>query len=276
MDSTHSSSTNSLPQIDKLTLNTSEQSAFPNNGNSNSNDAIPHYNHNHAHGPNKATATTTDLTSSPRLPQPSYQPDLEPRQRRPPPQPLRSSSSHLRSGHRSQLMTDIPCSADNYGPAGPSSASPSSWSTASSDTAPSSASPVIEMARYERLPNGGHRHHLSAPKRQQFLANQVRRLRELLDGKRDRDDHLLNPPPQQQQHGQHEPKSEVFKHSLSLLNEKYQDFETDPTGGPAGSHRRRHPVKTDFLQTYGELQQIIGKGNTAFRFQQLPHRGKMI
>ncbi|KAG0062820.1 serine/threonine-protein kinase HAL4/sat4 [Linnemannia elongata] len=213
-----------------------------------------------AHGPNKATATTPDLTSSPRLPQPSHQPDLEPRQRRPLPQPLRSSTTHLRSGHRSQLMTDIPSSADYYGPAGPSSASPSSWSIASSDTAPSSASSVNEKVRYERLSNGGHRHHLSAPKRHQFLANQVRRLRELLDGRRDRDDHSLNPPPHQQQHGQHHLKPEVFEHPLSLLNEKYQDLETDPTGSPASSHRRRHSVKTDFLQKYGELQQIIGKG----------------
>jgi hypothetical protein len=171
-------------------------------------------------------------------------------------------------------MTDIPSSADYYGPVGPSSASPSSWSLASSDTAPSSASSVIESkVRFERLPNGGHRHHLSAPKRQQFLANQVRRLRELLDGRRDRDDHLFNPPPPHQQaHGQHQLKPEVFEHPLSLLNEKYQDLETDPTGSPASSHRRRHSVKTDFLHKYGELQQIIGKGNYKFRFWQSSQR----
>ncbi|KAF9903172.1 serine/threonine-protein kinase HAL4/sat4 [Linnemannia zychae] len=212
---------------------------------------------------NKPTAAP-EVISSPRLPQPAHHPDLEPRQRRPPPQPLRSSSSRLRSGHRSQLMTDIPSSADYYGPAGPSSASPSSWSIASSDTAPSSASSVIESrVRFERLPQGGHRHHLSAPKRQQFIANQVRRLRELLDGRRERDDHSLNSQPQLQQppsHGHHQLKPEVFEHPLSLLNEKYQDLETDPTGSPASSHRRRHSVKTDFLHKYGELQQVIGKG----------------
>ncbi|KAF9081375.1 serine/threonine-protein kinase HAL4/sat4 [Mortierella sp. GBA35] len=154
-------------------------------------------------------------------------------------------------------MTDIPSSADFYGPAGPSSASPSSWSIASSDTAPSSAGSVTEKVRFERLSNGGHRHHLSAPKRQQFLANQVRRLRELLEGKRDKYDHSLN---SQSHHSQHHLKPEVFEHPLSLLNEKYQDLETDPTGSPASSHRRRHSVKTDFLHKYGELQQIIGKG----------------
>lgn len=325
MDSTHSSSNNSLPQIDKLSLNTSGLSAFPNNNSP----TIPHQQYQGqeqspqqpglepnpeatpvaprswsppppqsaillassalspsitssqsqpnlpleqiAHAPNMATAATTpDVTSPPRLPQPTYQPDLESRQRRPPPQPLRSSSSRLRNGHRSQLMTDIPSSADYYGPAGPSSASPSSWSLASSDTAPSSASSVIESkVRYERLSNGGHRHHLSAPKRQQFLANQVRRLRELLDGRRDRDDHLHNPlPPHQQPHGHHQLKPEVFEHPLSLLNEKYQDLETDPTGSPLSSHRRRHSVKTSFLHKYGELQQIIGKGNYTFRFRQ--------
>ncbi|KAG0375571.1 serine/threonine-protein kinase HAL4/sat4 [Mortierella sp. AD032] len=314
MDSTHSSSTNSLPQIDKLTLDISGLSA--------SSTSIPHsqqYRQQEQEQPlqqpglepnpeatpiasnswsppppetstfttsnamssqsqpvlptleqiahNRATATP-EVTSPLRLPQPVYHPDVEPRQRRPPPQPLRSSSSRLRSGHRSQLMTDIPSSADYYGPAGPSSASPSSWSIASSDTAPSSASSVIESrVRFERLPQGGHRHHLSAPKRQQFLANQVRRLRELLDGRRDKDDHSPNSQSQlqpqqqqQQQHGQHQLKPEVFEHPLSLLNEKYQDLDTDSTGSPASSHRRRHSVKTDFLQKYGELQQIIGKG----------------
>ncbi|KAF9133041.1 serine/threonine-protein kinase HAL4/sat4 [Mortierella sp. 14UC] len=306
MDSTHSSSTNSLPQLDKLTLDTSGLSAHTT--------TIPHGQYQQEQpmqqpglepnpeatpiaskswlpppppsatfvtsnplssqsqpilptleqiARNKPTATL-EVTSSPRLPQPVHHPDLEPRQRRPPPQPLRSSSSHLRNGHRSQLMTDTPSSADYYGPAGPTSASPSSWSVASSDTAPSSAGSVIESrVRFERLPQGGHRHHLSAPKRQQFIANQVRRLRELLEGRRDRDDHSLNSQPQllhPPQHGHHQLKPEVFEHPLSLLNEKYQDLETDPTGSPASSHQRGHSVKTDFLHKYGELQRIIGKG----------------
>ncbi|KAF9918623.1 hypothetical protein FBU30_000123 [Linnemannia zychae] len=286
MDSSHSG-TSSLPQLNKLTLNTSGLPVSPSStptqpyeqdqpmqqpGLERNPEVIPRSSK--SWSPQSATpistsqsqpilplelnskaASTPETIPSPRLPQPTHQPDLEPRQRRPPSQPLRSASSRLRSSsHRSQLMTDLPSSTDN-GPAGPSSASPSSWSIASSDTAPSSASSVMEKARFERLPQGGHRHHLSAPKRQQFLANQVRRLRELLDGRRDRDDHSMN---SQNQH--HQLKPEVFEHPLSLLNEKYQNLEADGAGSPASSHRRRYSVKTDFLHKYGELQHIIGKG----------------
>ncbi|KAF9922579.1 serine/threonine-protein kinase HAL4/sat4, partial [Mortierella alpina] len=119
-------------------------------------------------------------------------------------------------------------------------------------------SSVIESrVRFERLANGSHRHHLSAPKRQQFLSNQVRRLRELLDGKRERDD-----PQHNHLHAQAQLKPEVFQHPLSLLNEKYQDLDTEQSGSPVSTSRRRqHNVKLDFVQKYGELQQVIGKGN---------------
>ncbi|KAF9380549.1 serine/threonine-protein kinase HAL4/sat4, partial [Podila verticillata] len=159
------------------------------------------------------------------------------------------SRSHLDRVHNLQTDIDIPSPAG-----GPSSASPSTWSIASSDTGPSSAnSSVIESRhRYERLPNGSHRHHLSAPKRQQFLFNQVRRLRELLDGKREREDPTVP----------HHLRPEVFEHPLSLLNERYQDMDTENNqqqhGGP--SLRRRNTVKMDFVHKYGELKQVVGKG----------------
>lgn len=107
--------------------------------------------------------------------------------------------------------------------------------------------------RYERLPNGSHRHHLSAPKRQQFLSNQVRRLRELLDGKREREDPMAP----------HHLRPEVFEHPLSLLNEKYQNMDTENNQqqhGGSPSLRRRYTVKMDFVRKYGELQQVVGKG----------------
>ncbi|KAF9271549.1 serine/threonine-protein kinase HAL4/sat4, partial [Mortierella alpina] len=187
--------------------------------------------------------------------------DSEATPRRPPPQPLLNPGTNTTRGRtgrsKSQLMAEIPSTSETYAPAGPSSASPSSWSIASSDTGPSSASSVIESRiRFERLANGSHRHHLSAPKRQQFLSNQVRRLRELLDGKRERDD-----PQHNHLHAQAQLKPEVFQHPLSLLNEKYQDLDTEQSGSPVSTSRRRqHNVKTDFVQKYGELQQVIGKG----------------
>ncbi|CAO3568277.1 unnamed protein product [Mortierella alpina] len=187
--------------------------------------------------------------------------DPEALPRRPLPQPLLTPGTNTTRGRtgrsKSQLMADISSTTDSFAPAGPSSASPSSWSIASSDTGPSSASSVIESKiRFERLANGSHRHHLSAPKRQQFLSNQVRRLRELLDGKRERDD-----PQHNHLHAQAQLKPEVFQHPLSLLNEKYQDLDTEQSESPVSTSRRRqHNVKTDFVQKYGELQQVIGKG----------------
>lgn len=186
------------------------------------------------------------LSSSSSSPRPQSHP--EPRQRRPAPHPLRPALSSARSRT-----------------AGPASASPSTWSIASSDTGPSSASSVAESRiRFEKLTNGQHRHHLSAPKRQQFLSNQVRRLRELLDGKRERDDQQQPLPPlnnaSQGQLPQLQP--DVYEHPLSLLNEKYQDLDNEQSmGSPSGGVRRPNSsIRTDFVQKYGDLQQVVGKG----------------
>ncbi|KAG0309335.1 hypothetical protein BGZ98_003450 [Dissophora globulifera] len=221
-------------------------------------------------------------------------------QRPPPPHPLRASisSARGRSGgqSRSQLATDAAASSgggggketQHYSPAGPPSASPSNWSIASNDTAPTSANSMVESRiRFEKMPNGSHRHHLSAPKRQQFLSNQVRRLRELLDGRRDREDPAaaaaaaaaaataspiqhgggggggasqLQFQPASQSFGPHQLKPEVFEHPLSLLKEKYQDLDAEQMGSPVASQRKRPTVKEDFVRKYGELQQIVGKG----------------
>ncbi|KAF9346572.1 serine/threonine-protein kinase HAL4/sat4, partial [Mortierella sp. AD094] len=175
----------------------------------------------------------------------------------PTPHPLRpSTSARGRSGYnKSQLTTVIP--SDPCSSAGPSCASPSSWSIASSETTPSSASSsIIESKhRFERLPNGGHRHHLSAPKRHQFLSNQVRWLKELLEGRKDKEE--IATPPQSQ--GSHQLKPEVFENPLSLLNERYQDLDADQTGSPVASNRRKYTLKSDFVHIYGELQQVVGK-----------------
>ncbi|KAG9326196.1 hypothetical protein KVV02_001080 [Mortierella alpina] len=209
-----------------------------------------------------ASPASPTLAHSPAEPAPHVSArDSDALPRRPPPQPLLTPGHNITRGRtgrsKSQLLAEIPSTTDTCTPAGPSSASPSSWSIASSDTGPSSASSVIESRiRFERLANGSHRHHLSAPKRQQFLSNQVRRLRELLDGKRDRDD-----PQHNHLHAQAQLKPEVFQHPLSLLNEKYQDLDTEQSGSPVSTSRRRqHNVKLDFVQKYGELQQVIGKG----------------
>ncbi|KAF9310776.1 serine/threonine-protein kinase HAL4/sat4 [Podila horticola] len=164
------------------------------------------------------------------------------------------SELHLDRVHNLQTeIADIPSPTG-----GPSSTSPSSWSIASSDTEPSSANSSVTESRfrYERLANGSHRHHLSAPKRHQFLSNQVRRLRDLLDGKREKEDSQTAP--------HHHLRPEVFEHPLSLLNEKYQKMDTDQHshshGAVSPSLQRRNTVKMDFVTKYGELQQVIGKG----------------
>ncbi|KAG0261576.1 serine/threonine-protein kinase HAL4/sat4 [Mortierella polycephala] len=233
----------------------------------------------------QSTATTTvdhratSLTSSPKPECPPLQrsgTERHPRHRGEPLQPLRHSASIRGRGgaqSRSQLVTEISPSSNvnSLAPTGPTSVSPSSWSIASSETghSPSSAnSSLLEhKVRFEQFPNGTHRHHLSAPRRHQFLSNQVRRLRELLDGKRERDDHGLHPPlavtPQSQ--GSHQFKPEALENPLSLLNEKYRDMELE-TGCPAAStassvsHSQQHSPMTNFAQKYGELLHVVGKG----------------
>ncbi|KAF9423314.1 serine/threonine-protein kinase HAL4/sat4 [Podila epigama] len=184
----------------------------------------------------------------------------------------RGIHSHLAQGHLADLSADttpLTGKAELSSPiGGPSSASPSTWSIASASSANSS---VIESRlRFERLPNGSHRHHLSAPKRQQFLSNQMRRLRDLLEGRRERTDDAQpqqQPQPQQPPTSNHHPDNhmqfapEAYEHSLALLNEKNQEMENEHQHGTSSpSLRRRNTVKMDFVQKYGELQQIVGKG----------------
>ncbi|ORZ08034.1 kinase-like domain-containing protein [Lobosporangium transversale] len=230
------------------------------------------------------------LQTSPRQQFPSPSDPLGSLQHHPLP-PIRSRADAHES--RSQLITGLPSSIDQISPSGLASVSPSSWSTISSDTTPSlaSSSAFESKVRFERLPQGGHRHHLSAPKRHQFLSNQVRRLRELLDSKRDHhaEDHTSPITGIPHSHAQsplqgssHQFKSEVLEDSSPLSSEKCQEMDTDryqhqpqlhphpyphpqqQNGGvasPTAHNRRRQSLlKTDFAQKYGELQQVIGKG----------------
>ncbi|KAF9177234.1 serine/threonine-protein kinase HAL4/sat4 [Haplosporangium sp. Z 767] len=137
-----------------------------------------------------------------------------------------------------------------------------SCSAGSSDASPSSGptaghSPVNESKyRFEQLPNGGHRHHLSAPRRHESLAKRIRRLRELLEGKGEKDGYENA---HHHGHGHEKHHSlETLKHPLSLLNEKMQDFEFNHHA--SDDSKKKHAVKEEFMQKYGELQETVGKG----------------
>lgn len=110
--------------------------------------------------------------------------------------------------------------------------------------------------RFERLPDGSHAHHLSAPKRQQFLSNQVRRLRDLLEGRKDKEHY---------HHGSHHLHPDALEHPLSLLKEKLADFEGDRSSSPASfgstAGKKKHSVKEEFVHKYGDLSQVVGKGS---------------
>ncbi|CAO3563141.1 unnamed protein product [Mortierella alpina] len=163
-----------------------------------------------------------------------------------PQRPHSTSSTHSKNGgHRARMLAEIPSAHDLYAD-----------SAASSDTGHSSARSSVNEAkhRFERLPNGGHRHNLCAPKRHQFLTTQVRRLRDLLDGKKDKEGHGNG-------HGNghsHHIKREVLEHPLSLVFEKVPDFEGDHHSPIVGS--RKKTVKEEFVQKYGELGPVVGKG----------------
>ncbi|KAG0237335.1 serine/threonine-protein kinase HAL4/sat4 [Actinomortierella wolfii] len=148
---------------------------------------------------------------------------------------------------------------------GHASGSPSSHSIASSiETVPSSTgSGTGEIRhRFERLPQGGHRHHLCAPRRHQFLASQVKKIRDFLDGKKD--DHHANGGGRHHLHLH----PEALEHPMSLLNEKYGTPSAEhhqPPFGKGGSkhhhhHHHHHDAMADFVEKYGELQQVVGKG----------------
>ncbi|KAF9968350.1 serine/threonine-protein kinase HAL4/sat4 [Mortierella alpina] len=176
---------------------------------------------------------------------PNHNNSLDPHQELPQ-RPHSTSSTHSKNGgHRARMLAEIPSAHDLY-----------AGSATSSDTGHSSARSSVNEAkhRFERLPNGGHRHNLCAPKRHQFLTTQVRRLRDLLDGKKDKDGHGNG-------HGNghsHHIKREVLEHPLSLVYEKVHDFEGDHHSPNVGS--RKKTVKEEFMQKYGELGPVIGKG----------------
>ncbi|KAF9435336.1 hypothetical protein BGZ76_006487 [Entomortierella beljakovae] len=165
------------------------------------------------------------------------------------------------STNRSYILSEIPSAMDlHVSPNdGIRSHSPSIKSISggySSDTASSVGRGSINETkqRFEKLPNGSHRHYLSAPKRYQYLTTQVQRLRDLLDGgKKDKDEkkdeHHLNP--------------ETFNHPLSLLKEKIKEYEVDHRRhqhSPSLDNKKKHTVKEDFVEKYGELQSVVGRG----------------
>ncbi|KAF9581557.1 hypothetical protein BGW38_001386, partial [Lunasporangiospora selenospora] len=179
-----------------------------------------------------------------------------------------SSVSGQGRGQRSYMMPEIPSAADLFtaAPGGGTSGARAtsrfshskSHSVDSSGSVRSSGHSSVNESkhRFERLPNGAHRHNLSAPKRHQFLSNQVRRLKELLEGgKREKDDDRHQPSPQQGHHLSRE----FFEHPLSLLNEKIKDFEDDVRHSPGGG-KKNHSLKDNFEAKYGDLQQVVGKG----------------
>ncbi|KAF9571008.1 serine/threonine-protein kinase HAL4/sat4 [Mortierella alpina] len=159
-----------------------------------------------------------------------------------PQRPHSASSTQSKSGgRRTRMLAEIPSAHDLY-----------ASSATSSETGHSSSRSSVNEAkhRFERLPNGGHRHNLCAPKRHQFLTTQVRRLRDLLDGKKDKEGHGHG-------HGNghgHHIKREVLEHPLSLVYEKMHDLE--------GDHHspKKKTVKEEFMQKYGELSSVVGKG----------------
>lgn len=178
------------------------------------------------------------------------------------------------------MLAEIPSAYDLY-----AGGSPKSRSAASSDSGLSSGrSSANEIKhRFEKLPNGGHRHRLSAPKRHQFLANQVRRLRDFLDSRKERDKEKEKEKEEEKEkekekekegHGHHHDKNgngngngdghdhhisrELLEHPLSLLAEKIEDFEADHHIN--NNAKKKHNVKDDFIHKYGDLQHVVGRG----------------
>lgn len=171
-----------------------------------------------------------------------------------------ATSIRSRTSGRSHVLAEIPSAYDLL-PTAPAKNGARSIDSSSSDGAPSSSghSSVNESKhRFERLPDGSHRHNLSAPKRHQFLSSQVRRFRDLLEGRKDKEEHHHN-----FLHLGHHIKREVMEHPLSLMKEKIPDFEGEAHLSPASSNNKKLTVKEEFLQKYGDLQQVVGRGNGA-------------
>ncbi|KAF8966997.1 hypothetical protein BGZ46_000264 [Entomortierella lignicola] len=171
-------------------------------------------------------------------------------------------ASKTSSANRSRLLAEIPSAFDLYSGVGDGkkSATPSVKSVTagySSDNAVSSSGQSATQEsknRFEKLPNGSHRHNLSAPKRHQYLATKVRRLRALLDGKKDKnekkdghgDGHLIDP--------------EAFEHPLSLFNEKVKDLVNEHHHHSLSISKKKHSIKDEFMEKYGDIQHVVGKG----------------
>ncbi|KAF9912316.1 serine/threonine-protein kinase HAL4/sat4 [Linnemannia zychae] len=157
---------------------------------------------------------------------------------------------------RSRMLAEIPSAFDLMPPSSKKAHSHTS-SSSSGGTAPSSgghSSAHESLHRFERLPDGGHRHHLSAPKRHRFLSEQVHRFRDFLEGKRDGNGHRG----EKHQHKHHHINQEVMEHPLSLIGEKMHEYEREKEAG--GGLGNRKTTKQDFVHKYGELQQVVGKG----------------
>ncbi|KAG0198275.1 serine/threonine-protein kinase HAL4/sat4 [Mortierella sp. GBA30] len=172
-----------------------------------------------------------------------------------PPSGSSTYSPNGRNGGNRPLLTEIPSAYDLY------AGSNHSRSAASSETGRSSGRSSVNESkhRFERLPNGSHRHSLSAPKRHQFLANQIRRLRELLDGKKEKEkEKEREKDGHGPAHGHHI--REAFEHPLSLLNEKIHEFEGHLEHSPSVSPNKKKMIQEEFVQKYGELGPVVGKG----------------
>ncbi|GJJ72806.1 hypothetical protein EMPS_05164 [Entomortierella parvispora] len=191
-----------------------------------------------------AQLVTSDASSSQQL-QPQPQSEVS----------SAAPSIKSRASGRRHILAEIPSAFDLL-PTAPGKNAARSIDSSSSDAAPSSSghSSVNESKhRFERLPHGSHRHNLSAPKRHQFLFSQVRRFRELLDVKKDKEDHHHN-----LLHLGHHIKREAMEHPLSLMKEKIHDFEGESHLAPGS--KKKQTVKEEFLQKYGDLQQVVGRG----------------
>lgn len=151
---------------------------------------------------------------------------------------------------RSRMLAEIPSAYDLMPPGH------NARSRASSDTAHSSgghSSTHESVHRFERLPDGRHRHNLSAPKRHRFLSEQARRFRDFLEGKRDWHGHDKD-----KKH--HHIEKEVMEHPLSLIGEKMREFEREAAQAGGKDSRSKKMAKEEFIQKYGELQQVVGRG----------------
>ncbi|KAF8924213.1 serine/threonine-protein kinase HAL4/sat4, partial [Dissophora ornata] len=171
----------------------------------------------------------------------------------PSPSPHPPAASANKPRNRPHVLTEIPSAYDLYDGSSHSSGTRSIASSSSDASPPSTRSSVNEgKSRFEKLPHGGHRHNLCAPKRHQFLATQARRLRGLLDSKKDKE---------KEGHGHgHFLGREMFEHPLSLLNGKIDDFQADHHNASSGGSKKKHSLKEDFMQKYGDLQQVVGRG----------------